>query len=227
MSSGSKTGQTAADVAYRGLRAAILEGRYELGSRLSEVQLAKDLQVSRTPVREALRRLASEGFIELAVNRVARVATWSPRDFEEVYELRALLESYAASRAATMITPEQLMLLSHLCDEEEAAVLSADVESVIHLNARFHSTVVEAAGNDRLRGLIVPLLEIPSVLRIAGHHNDEHLRCNWRDHAALIEALSSQDGEWAASAMRAHMLGEKERLLRERRQGTAASGDGA
>jgi DNA-binding GntR family transcriptional regulator len=221
---------TAADDAYEGLRAAIREGRYALGSPLSEVQLAQDLKVSRTPVREAMRRLAAEGLIDLNVNRVARVATWTTQDLEDVYDLRALLESHGAQRAAAHIGSEQLALLTQLSDQEEAAVRAADpdrVEHVIRLNARFHTTVVEAAQNPRLRNLVVPLLEIPSVLRSTRQHTEHHLRCNWRDHQTLVEALRHQDGEWAASAMRAHMLGEKARLLAERRDAEAVVDEAA
>lgn len=109
-------------------------------------------------------------------------------------------------------------------------MMSADpdrVENVIRLNASFHTTLVEAAHSERLRGLVVPLIEIPSILRFTRQSTEHHLRCNWRDHKMLVEALGNQDGEWAASVMRGHMIGEKGRLMKEREDFVSDSDDEA
>jgi DNA-binding GntR family transcriptional regulator len=89
----------AADRAYSALRGGILDGRYGSGARLGEIEVADELGLSRTPVREALRRLGSEGLVEVQPRRGARVRAWSTQDLEETYELRALLEGLAARRA--------------------------------------------------------------------------------------------------------------------------------
>ena len=98
----------AADRAYGALRDGILDGRYGFGDKLGEIEIAEELGLSRTPVREALRRLGSEGLIEVLPNRGARVRTWTAQDLEETYELRAVLEGLAARRAATRIDPAAL-----------------------------------------------------------------------------------------------------------------------
>ena len=213
---------------YAELRQGILEGRYGLGASLIEVELAEAFGVSRTPVREALRRLAAEGLVEMEFNRRARVAAWKPSDLEHIYELRAVLESYAASRAASRISAEKVDLVAELCDGEAEAIASESpdrIDRIIALNARLHLLIVEAAENSRLRDLITPLVEIPSVLRSPSQHTDRHLQANLRDHIALLEALRHRDADWAASIMRMHMLDEKESLIRERSANGAPSRD--
>src|SRR5919205_3391293 len=102
------------------LRRFILEGDLEPGARIQEVELAAQLGVSRTPVREALRTLSSQGLVELLPNRGARVARWSVKDLDEIYELRVMLESHAAQRAATRMSPTDADALTELCEQMEA-----------------------------------------------------------------------------------------------------------
>src|ERR1044071_9687316 len=130
----------AADRAYGALRDGILDGRYGFGDKLGEIEVAEELGLSRTPVREALRRLGSEGLIEVLPNRGARVRTWTAQDLEETYELRAVLEGLAARRAG------------------EFGELAA-------LNARFHELIVTAAGSAQLASTLQGLVQLPLVMR--------------------------------------------------------------
>jgi DNA-binding GntR family transcriptional regulator len=106
----------AADRAYSALRAGILTGRHGFGERLGEIEIAAELGLSRTPVREALRRLGSEGLVEVLPNRGARVRTWTAQDLEESYELRAVLEGLAARRAAARVEPAVLAEMDDLAE---------------------------------------------------------------------------------------------------------------
>ena len=103
--------------AYEALRSAILNGSIRPGERLGEVELSSQFGVSRTPIREALRRLTAEGLVVFQPNRGARVAEWSLSDLEDTYEIRARLESYGAALAAQRIDADCLPRLSLLCDE--------------------------------------------------------------------------------------------------------------
>ena len=111
----------AAQRAYEHLRARLLAGEFPAGSRLPEEELAAAAEVSRTPVREALRRLHAEGLVEFVPNRGAHVASWTERDLDEIFGLRALLESHAAELAAPRISGADLGRLSALQDQMDAA----------------------------------------------------------------------------------------------------------
>src|SRR5262249_8606983 len=145
----------AADVAYRSLREMILSGGVDAGSRLGEVELAETLGLSRTPVREALQRLGTEGLVEGLPHRGARVGRWTAADLEEIFELRAQLEPYGAARAARRgLAAERLDELAGLCDEMERAVAARDFRAVTELNDRLHTSIVEGSGNTRLPALV-------------------------------------------------------------------------
>ncbi|MST33366.1 GntR family transcriptional regulator, partial [Acidimicrobiaceae bacterium USS-CC1] len=110
------------EVAYTALRDGIARGEHAAGSRLREEDLAATLGLSRTPVREALRRLQAEGLVEVEPRRGALVATWSADELDEIFELRALVEGYGARRAAARVADAQVGLLEELCEGMEEAV---------------------------------------------------------------------------------------------------------
>ena len=222
---------SATEIAYSGLRSLILEGRYPLGAKLRETDLAELLGVSRTPAREALSRLSSEGLVEVLPNRGARVATWSSHDLENIYEMRALVESHAAGRAAQTVQPADLDKLSTLCEAEEAEVLCPEprLDVIRDLNREFHSALVRAVPNDRLQEIVISLVEFPSTLlspnASSGVLMQSRLQRNLADHLDLVGALRAKDSAWAGAVMRSHMLGERATLLRERqrREGSLAA----
>jgi len=213
---------SATEIAYSALRSLILEGKYPLGAKLGETYLAELLGVSRTPVREALSRLSSEGLVEVLPHRGARIATWSPHDLENIYEMRALVESHAARRAAQTVQPADLDKLSTLCEAEEAELLCAEprLNVIRDLNREFHSTLVRAVPNERLQEIVISLVEFPSTLlspnASPGVLMQSRLQRNLADHLDLVDALRAGDSAWAEAVMRSHMLGERATLLRER-----------
>lgn len=210
----------AVDRAYRSLRTGILAGRYDFADRLGEVETAEALGVSRTPVREALRRLAAEGLVEFVPNRGACVATWTTRDVEEVYDLRVCLESYGAAQAASRAAEEDLAQLSDLCDQEETVVarVGDDGTEALDLKAEYHRTVMRLSSNQRLYDMVTPLIDVQHVLRIFRRSPRKRLLHQIDEHRVLLEALQVGDPEWAAAVMRAHLIGTKEALLEDKRQ---------
>lgn len=198
----------AADGARASLRAAILSGDLEPGARLGEVELADRLGVSRTPVREALRDLAADGLVEVLPNRGARVAQWSAADLDEIYELRALLESHGAARAATLIEPTETDMLEKLCDDMDACVRRGrrrDLDRLTALNAEFHRRIVNAAGSPRLAGLVATVVQVPLVVRTFHRYSAEAMGRSLGHHRELVAALRAQDAEWARSVMSSHV----------------------
>ncbi|HEU4568713.1 MAG TPA: GntR family transcriptional regulator [Marmoricola sp.] len=206
----------ATDEAYESLRAAILGGEVAPGERLGEVELAEQLGVSRTPVREALRRLAADGLVEVLPNRGARVAQWTTEDLEEIYDLRAMLESHGAARAAERIDPAELPALHRLCAEMEACAergRKRDLDRLAELNAELHRRIVDAAASPRLASLIAAVVQVPLVMRTFQRYDADALQRSLGHHRELVAALAAQDGEWARSVMRSHVLAAKAVLV--------------
>jgi DNA-binding GntR family transcriptional regulator len=206
----------AAEDAYEALRSAILSGAIRPRERLGEVELSRQFGVSRTPIREALRRLTAEGLVVFQPNRGARVAEWSFTDLQEIYEIRARLESYGAALAATRIDASQLPRLDQLCDqmEERAQRMSpADLDEIATLNSELHSLVISAANSPRLTSLLSAVVEVPLVIRAFRLYTPEALARSMAHHRDLVAALRARDAEWASSTMRAHVRAARTVLL--------------
>ena len=219
----------AADRAYATLRAGIMDGRYTPGARLGEIEVAAELGLSRTPVREALRRLGSEGLVEHLPNRGARVRTWSAEDLDEGYEVRALLEGLGARRAAARVTPEQLDRLAALAAEMVAVDPSlghrppGDFADLARLNAEFHALIVTASGSGRLGETLAGVVQMPLVLRTYQRYTPEALARSHAHHHEIVDALRAGDGTWAESVMRSHVLAARTVLLRSLREERAST----
>ena len=195
-----------AEHAYRSIREQILSGERAGGQWLREGDLAASIGVSRTPVREALRRLAAEGLVRHERNRGVQVQSWTLKDLDEVFGLRSLLEPWGCALAAVRGVPD-LKTLDDLAGEMDAAARhrQPDVDVITELNNRFHRAVLEASGNDRLGSLVSSVVQVPLVWRTFSHYTPEELRRSLAHHHELIDALRAHDCVWAESVMRAHV----------------------
>jgi DNA-binding GntR family transcriptional regulator len=155
----------AADRAYAEIRTLILSGDAQPGAQLKEEQLADICGVSRTPVRDALRRLEAELYVVRSGSQRAFVADWSHEDVDEMFALRGMLEAHAAARAATRFTREQLDALIDCNAAIEQAVLRdrPDIGAFLDGNRAFHRIVIDAAGSPRLAATLATLTEQPVV----------------------------------------------------------------
>ncbi len=220
----------AADRAYEALGDGILTGRYGFGERLGEIEVAEDLGLSRTPVREALRRLGSQGLVDLLPNRGARVRTWTAQDLEETYELRAVLEGLGARRAAVRRDDTTLAELAALADQMVGADPSlghrpaGDFADLAALNARFHALIVQASGSAQLAATLAGLVQLPLVMRTYRRYTAAALARSHAHHREIVDALQAADGTWAESVMRSHVLAARAVLMESHLQQTA---DGA
>jgi len=208
----------AADMAYRLLRERILQGSLAPGDSLGETELAASLDLSRTPVRDALRRLQVEGLVSQEPNHGARVSDWSA-DVAELYEIRMLLEGHAAGRAATRLKPDELDRLEELCDEMEAerdAAGERHVDRIADLNAEFHRISLSAAGSARLSLLTGTVIELPLVLRTFRRYSGKDLARSFAHHRELVDAFRAGDPSWAESVMRSHISAARSILLARR-----------
>ena len=168
----------ASDHAYTVIRGMILAGELPPGTQLSEEALALRCEVSRTPVRDALRRLESDLLIRRSESQRSFVADWSDDDIEDAFELRSMLEAQAARRAATRIAPAQLEALRHHNRLIGAAISGdrPDIPAFLDNNRAFHEIILTAAGSSRLASLLTRLIEQPVVWRTAQNYDRENLQ---------------------------------------------------
>ena len=198
---------TASDRAYHQIRGLILAGELAPGTALGEEALAQRCGVSRTPVREAMRRLESELLVVRSDSQRTFVADWSMDDVADAFELRAIAESLAARRAAERMTPEILEKLRKCSGRIDIATGPAnpDVDGFLENNREFHALILEAAGSPRLASVLASLVEQPVVWRTAQTYGREELRRSHREHCELLSAFERQDGAWASDIMSAHI----------------------
>ncbi|TSB01707.1 GntR family transcriptional regulator [Sphingorhabdus contaminans] len=197
----------ASDRAYDHIRNMILSGELSPGEQIREEALAELCGVSRTPVRDALRRLEAELFIRRNESQRSFVADWSLDDLEEAFQLRAMLEAYAARRAAKRISWDQLARLRSHNDAIHHAITAPtpDIPKFLDHNRQFHAIVLEAAGSGRLAGMLAQVIEQPVVLRTAKQYDMENLKRSHHEHDELLIAFDNRDGEWAAAVMTGHI----------------------
>ncbi|MGB3437657.1 MAG: GntR family transcriptional regulator [Actinophytocola sp.] len=210
----------AAETAYEVIRRGVLSGEFARGQRLREEELATFVGVSRTPVREALRRLNAEGLVDFTPNRGARVTAWSERELEDLYEARALLEGFGARLAATRITADELAALHDTADEmAEVAERGGPVaDRLTELNGQFHRAIVTASRNTQLDSLVRGVMDVPLIYRTFQRYSPERLLASQMHHRELVEAFRAADGEWAESVMRAHILAARTTVLQSLRR---------
>ncbi|MEU6795664.1 GntR family transcriptional regulator [Nonomuraea wenchangensis] len=200
------------------LRSLILGGRYAPGDRLAEVELAEVLGVSRTPVREALRRLAAEGLVELVANKGARVVEYPRDDLESIFELRARIEGLAARQAALAASPEDADRLHAIAVELREHADRDDLDAVHRLNADFHQGLVRLGGSALLARQISMLIHSSVLLRTYGSFDKEAMDRSAGHHVEIAAAVRAGDPDWAEAAMRAHLFSARASLLGPRHQ---------
>src|SRR3984893_10766350 len=186
------------------LRQAILSGRLRPGERLVEGRLADELGVSRNPVREAIRALASEGLIEVTARRGAAVATMTEQEARETIELRALLEGQNARLAARRQDRQIIKRIEMVLNKGTAAGTARRFDQLFDLNQRFHSELAAAGQNTVLGDLLLRLRERTPML-FAPMDPARQTR-SWEEHAAILRAIIDGDERAAASLAAEHVM---------------------
>jgi len=209
----------AAERAYASIRDGILHGKHAAGSRLTEEDLARTAGVSRTPIREALRRLHAEGLVQFEPNHGAVVALYDLERAEEIFELRALLEPISARRAAERATPGMISALRSLAEQqiaESARRTGEYLQRIGQLNDRFHRLIQAAAESVRLEKTLAGLIEAPLILRTFKQYTPAELMRSADQHLELVQAFEARDPVWAQSILAAHILAGRAAYLRSR-----------
>jgi DNA-binding GntR family transcriptional regulator len=207
----------AADVVYQNLRQRILAGEPWPGGWLREEEIAAASGVSRTPVREALRRLEAEGLVEIHAHRGAVPTVWDESDLDEVFELRYLLEGYAVRRAAQRYRSGTLDVeaMQAMCDRMEQCSVEAGraaSEDLTALNLRFHVALHEGAGNRQLVRLLSGVIQTPLVRHTLHQYTAQERARSHAHHREILHAIVAGDGDWAESVMRSHVRNARDSL---------------
>ncbi|WP_430334395.1 GntR family transcriptional regulator [Rhodococcus sp. ACT016] len=215
----STTPQAPGQVAYSQIRQAIVEGRYRPGQRLIEQRIAEEFSLSRTPVREALRRLEAEGLVLSEPNRGAVVRTLSMADVSDLYGLRARLEAYAAELAAERIDPTTRELLDAGIEAfARALTLTPEdaverVRAVDTANSQIHRAIVAAAKHERLSRLLERTTDVPLVFQAFRQYDRAQTERSHLFHQLIRDAIVTGDGRRASALMHEHVLQGRDVLL--------------
>lgn len=199
------------------LRDRILHGELTAGTRLGEVELAAGLGVSRTPVREALSRLAAEGLVEISPNRGARVATWTVAELEGVFDVRASLEPQLTGYAVAHATEADIEELHGIAERMLAVGTPGpgqDLDALVPLNRAFHDRLVALADHPALAAALAAAIHPPIVRRNFHTYDEASLRRSLAHHAEMVAALRAGDAAWARAVMTAHISNARAVMVR-------------
>jgi DNA-binding GntR family transcriptional regulator len=198
----------AADTAYGIIREKILSGALPPLTHLKEEDLADLCGVSRTPIRDALRRLEADMLVRRTDTQRTYVLELSAAEVEDIFTLRALLEGHACARAARVITLEQVAVLRGYNDSIHAAIhrsAGLDVPAFVANNILFHDGILEVSASDPLTTMRKLLVKQQVLHRTARQYDKVGLQRSHQDHEELLLAFTARDGEWARSVMDSHI----------------------
>lgn len=215
----------AADKAYELLKQRVVAGSYAPGAQLKEEHLARELDISRTPIRAALKRLVDDGLATAEVGRGVRVSEWTEADIQETYELRGLLEGHAAELAARRGGAELADRLEALNEQMARAIAQAGSvlpERLQEINARFHRAILDASGSPRLRGMLAGLIDMPVVIRSYFINQPQDNVQSLQHHRDLAAAVRAGDAELARQVMQLHLRVAAHRFRQRRSEFTGA-----
>lgn len=204
---------------YQAIKNAIIIGEYEPGTRLTEEALAESLQVSRTPIRDAIKQLESDGLIIPYKRRGYIVKEFSTKDIRQIYNLRALLESQGASEAAMNRTEEELVLMHEKNTAYEQAIAKlkrsdiTTIKNIQQANQDFHGEIFKATKNEHLRAHIAKLVVVPLIFRSFYWYNERQLLRSLEVHKTILKAIENQEPDRAKIAMQEHIYQGRDDVL--------------
>ena len=193
------------DIIFEKLQQAIFSGKFKSGERITEKEITEELKVSRTPVREALYRLASTGLIKIVPHRGFVISRWSSKEIKDVIELRIALEVFAVKLAIQRILPNEINELKILIAKMEKAVEKVDMMKASHLNSLFHDKIILASKNKELFEVMEPIKNKIHHFRIISIFTPNRLEGSLKEHKAIFNALKNKDDESAQRLMAEHI----------------------
>ena len=196
------------DQAYLALRERILEGRLKPGTALKERDLCEELKVSRTPIREALRRLSADGLAEVRPGRSIIVTLFEADELTEIFELGIVLESFVAGLAAVKAIPDDISRLEGIVGEmaslSEVSAMRQNVR-YIKLDQAFHDMIAAIARNPRIAQILKQTMSFRVLANIFEKYEPSDFATSLAQHRTIVGAIASGDSDWAQSAMSSHI----------------------
>lgn len=202
------------DVVFKTLRQAILKGDMEPGERLMEITLANKLGVSRTPIREAIRKLELEGLVHMVPRKGAVVASISEKDMRDVLEVRVTLEELAVKLAIQNMEESDIDLLKRTARNFESAVIARDIVDIVEADVMFHDVIYNKTNNGRLIQIINNLREQMYRYRLEYVKDARTHSILISEHQDIIAALEKRDVDEAKNAVRQHIVNQEKGIVR-------------
>lgn len=193
------------------IRDRILKGEYKIGEKIKENQIATELKVSRTPIREAFKQLENEGLIDYIPNRGCFAKGFTRQDIEDIYAVRKALEILAVEWAVKGMTPEQLKSLQDQSDLMEFYTARKDSKKVLEINTDFHDVIYNATGSRFMAQVLRSYKEYIEQTRKVLFYEQEYLEEIYEEHKAILDAIISKDVDAAKTAMAKHLDGSQRR----------------
>ncbi len=193
------------EIVYEELKRQILIGEIVPGTRMMEVELADEMGVSRTPVREAIRKLEIEGLVTIEPRRGAYASDISVKDMLDVLEVREDMEALAASLTASRITDEEIDEMERVNEEYYNAVHAGDTSEIIRSDERFHKTIVRFTGNKTLISMSETLQELATRFRYLYYDDLSRYENMPKEHEGIIQAIKTGNEEMAREAAKEHV----------------------
>ena len=193
------------------IRDRILKGEYKIGEKIKETQIASELKVSRTPIREAFKQLENEGLIDSIPNRGCFAKGFTKQDIEDIYAVRKALEILCVEWAVSRITEEQIQNLQDQCDLMEFYTVRQDEKKVLEINTGFHDIIYNATGSRFMAQVLRSYKEYIDQTRKALYYEPDYLDEILEEHRSILTAIKNRDVEEGKAAMSRHLDGSKRR----------------
>lgn len=198
---------------FNALENAILDGKYKDGDSLNEIKISQELNVSRTPVREALMQLELEGLVKNIPNKGAVVVGISKKDIEDIYAVRVRIEGYASRLSAENINEEELKALEKITDLQEFYLMKNDIEQIWKLDGDFHKIIYDSSRSKPLRFMLSSFHNNIKRARDISFKAEGRATKSVAEHKAILEAIRSGNGELAEELTAKHIENAKNNLI--------------
>lgn len=193
------------------VRNRILRGEYEIGEKIKETQIATELRVSRTPIREAFKQLENEGLIDYIPNRGCFAKGFTKQDVDDIYAVREALEKLAVDRAVERITPAEIQYLEEQWELMEFYVKKKDAKKVLELNSTFHDTIYTSTRSRFMAQVLRSYKEYLDKTRKTMLYDEEKMEAMLAEHRCILEAIKLRDRGAAIAAVARHLEESQDR----------------
>jgi DNA-binding GntR family transcriptional regulator len=197
-------GRSLSDVVFQKLRNDIVNGLYPKGYKLNEIKIAKEMDISRTPVREALKQLELEGLIDSIPNRGAVVVGISDQDVKDLCAMRQSIEDVAIRFAIDRMSTDDVEKLEDIYDLMAFYTKKEDVDKIFDLNTSFHETIYQTLNSPQLESLLKHFQDLLSISRYRSLNREGRIQATLDEHGRILDAIKSRNAELAAVEVTNH-----------------------